>query len=56
MLPAWSASTTHVPVPVKLTTPLVWASEQDSAVLEESILKLTARPELVVAEGENLPP
>ena len=51
MLPAWLASTTQVPTPVKLTAPVAGAYEHAPAVLEASMLKLTGKPEVAVAEG-----
>ena len=49
VLPAWLASTTQVPAPVKLTTPA--EIEHAPEVLEPSIVKLTVRPEVAVAVG-----
>ena len=48
VLPAWFASTLHVPTPVKETTP---AEIEHTEEVEASMVKVTVSPEVVVAVG-----
>ena len=47
-LPAWLASMVQVPAPVKATTPPEMVQTAD---VEESTVRVTARPEVAVAVG-----
>jgi len=48
-LPAWLASIVQLPAAVKVTTPL--ESIEQLALVVESMVKVTGRPELAIAVG-----